>query len=99
MATYILFYLGKLVLIIIGKLPSKYLKLTWIVLNAPPIVFLIIGFIFELVIYSNGDIGLIIYNIIYWIILVLFGVFSRFDFFLIKYQLILSGSLPIEETI
>ena len=32
-------YVGKLVLIIIGKLPSKYLRLAWAVLNGPAIVF------------------------------------------------------------
>ena len=35
-------YIGKLVLILIGKLPSKYLKLAWIVLNGPVIVFFLL---------------------------------------------------------
>ena len=91
-------YVGKLVLIIIGKLPSKYLRLAWTVLNGPAIVFFIIGFIFDIVMYSNGDINLILYNIIYWIVLVLFAVFTVFDFFHIKYQLILSGNHISEET-
>ena len=92
-------YVGKLVLIIIGKLPAKYLKMAWIILNSPAIVFLLIGFVFDLVMYSNKEIGLLLYNIIYWIILVLFGVFAGFDFFLIKYQIMLSGNFVNEETV
>ena len=91
-------YVGKLVLILIGKLPSKYLKLAWIVLNGPAIVFLLIGFIFDIVMYCNRQINLLLYNILYWIILVIFGVFTAFDFFHIKYQLILSGYHFSEET-
>ena len=93
-------YICKLVLIIIGKLKlvSKYLTLTWIVLNSPAILFFLIGFIFDLVMYSNDQIAFIIYNIIYWIILVLYGVFAGFDFFLIKYQIILSGQ-SLNETV
>ena len=49
--------------------------------------------------YSNKEIGLLLYNIIYWIILVLFGVFAGFDFYLIKYQIILSGNFLNEEEI
>ena len=49
--------------------------------------------------YSNKEIGLLLYNIIYWIILVLFGVFAGFDFYLIKYQIILSGNFVNEEAV
>ena len=49
--------------------------------------------------YSNKEIGLLLYDIIYWIILVLFGVFGGFDFYLIKYQIILSGNLVNEEPV
>ena len=83
-------YVAKLVLILIGKLPPKYLKLIWICLNVPAFVFFLIGFIFDLVMYSNNDIAYIIYNIIYWVFFILFGVFTVFDFFHIKYQIQLS---------
>ena len=73
--------------------------MAWIILNSPAIVFLLIGFVFDLVMYSNKEIGLLLYNIIYWIILVLFGVFAGFDFFLIKYQIMLSGNFVNEETV
>ena len=92
-------YVGKLVLIIIGKLPSKYLKLAWIALNGPAIVFFIIGFIYDIVMFCNREINLLLYNIIYWIVLALFAVFTVFDFFHIKYQLILSGNHVSEETL
>ena len=48
--------------------------------------------------YCNRQINLLLYNILYWIILVLFGVFTAFDFLHIKYQLILSGYHFSEET-
>ena len=97
-------YVGKLVLIIIGKLPSKYMKyikyikLVWIVLNGPAIIFLLIGFIFDLVMYSNDQIAFLIYNIIYWIIMVLYGIFAGFDFYHLKYQIFLFGNGLFEET-
>ena len=92
-------YIAKLVLILIGKLPSKYLKLAWIVLNGPAIIFLLIGFIFDLVMYSRDQIAFLIYNIIYWLIMVLFGVFTGFDFYHLKYQMFLSGNKIAEETV
>ena len=92
-------YIAKLVLILIGKLPSKYLKLAWIVLNGPAIIFLLIGFIFDLVMYSQDQIAFLIYNIIYWIIMVLYGVFTGFDFYHLKYQKFLSENNMFEETI
>ena len=87
-------YVGKLVLIIIKKLifPSKYLKLAWIILNGIATIFFIIGFIFDLVMYSQGEISYIVYNVIYWLILVLYGIFTGFDFFLINSQIELSGN-------
>ena len=92
-------YIAKLVLIIIGKLPSRYIKLIWIVLNGPAIIFLLIGFIFDLVMYSNNQIAFIIYNIIYWLIMILYGVFTGFDFYHLKYQIYLSGNYIFEETV
>ena len=97
-------YVGKLVLIIIGKLPpkfmkyTKYIKLVWIVLNGPAIIFLLIGFIFDLVMYSNDQIAFLIYNIIYWLIMVLYGLFAGFDFYHLKYQVFLFGNSLNEET-
>lgn len=85
-------YVGKLVLIIIGKLPNKYLKLVWIVLNSPAIVFSLIGFIYDLVMYTNEQINLLLYLLLYWVIWVLFLVFTIFDFFHIKYQILLSDN-------
>ena len=90
-------YVGKLVLIIIGRLPSKYLKLVWIVLNSPAFVFLLIGFVFDLVMYMNDEINLIVYNIIYWIIFVFYIVFTVFDFCFIEYQIQLSGNKIISK--
>ena len=76
----------------------KYIKLVWIVLNSPAIIFLFIGFIFDLVMYSNDQIAFLIYNIIYWIIMVLYGVFAAFDFYHLKYQIFLFGNGLFEET-
>ena len=94
-------YVGKLVLILIGqlnKLPTKYIKLAWLVLNGPAILFFIIGFIFDLVMYSQGEINMFLYIILYWIILVLYGVFTAFDFFHIDYQIQLSSNFSVETT-
>ena len=94
-------YVGKLVLILIGqlnKLPTKYIKLSWLVLNGPAILFFIIGFIFDLVMYSQSEINLFLYIILYWIILVLYGVFTAFDFFHIDYQIQLSSNSSNEAT-
>ena len=90
-------YVAKLVLIIIGKLPSKYLKLAWIVLNAPAFAFLLIGLIFDIVMYSKIEIAFIIYLIIYWLVSVLYIVFTLFDFFHIEYQIKLSENMANSE--
>ena len=80
-------YVAKLVLILIGKLPKKYIILiTWMVLNIPAIIFFIIAFIFDLVMYDQNEISWSIYIIAFVLIFILFLVFTGFDFFLIKIQ-------------
>ena len=80
-------YVAKLVLILIGKLPSKFIILiTWMALNIPAIIFFIIAFIFDLVMYDQNEISWSIYIIAFVLIFILFLVFTGFDFFLIKIQ-------------
>ena len=80
-------YVAKLVLILIGKLPSEFIILiTWMALNIPAIIFFIIAFIFDLVMYDQNEISWSIYIIAFVLIFILFLVFTGFDFFLIKIQ-------------
>ena len=83
-------YIAKLVLILIGKLPTKFITLTWMVLNIPALVFFLIAFIFDLVMYSDEQILLSLYIILFVVIFILFLVFTGFDFFLIKIQIEMS---------
>ena len=80
-------YVAKLVLILIGKLPSKYVMLTWLVLNIPAIVFFFIAFIFDLVMQDQGFITWDIYIICFVLVFIFFLIFTGFDFFLIKIQI------------
>ena len=80
-------YVAKLVLILIGKLPSKYIILTWMVLNIPATVFFLIAFIFDLVMLDNGSISWDIYIVVFVFVFILFLVFTGFDFFLLKTQI------------
>ena len=50
-------YVAKLVLILIGQLPGKYVKLSWMVLNIPASVFFLIAFIFDLVMFGKSGIN------------------------------------------
>ena len=80
-------YIAKLILICIGKLPSKYVLLTWMVLNIPAIAFFLIAFIFDLVMFGKKDIAWNLYIIVFVVVFFLFLVFTIFDFFLIKIQI------------
>ena len=80
-------YIAKLILICIGKLPSKYVLLTWMVLNIPAIAFFLIAFIFDLVMLGKKDIAWNLYIIVFVVVFALFLVFTIFDFFLIKIQI------------
>ena len=80
-------YVAKLILIIIGKLPSKYVFLTWMVLNIPASVFFLIAFIFDLVMFGQNEISWDIYIIAFVLVFILFIIFTAFDFFLIKIQI------------
>lgn len=80
-------YVAKLILIIIGKLPSKYILLTWMLLNIPASVFFLIAFIFDLVMFGQNEISWDIYIFAFVIVFILFIVFTAFDFFLIKIQI------------
>ena len=80
-------YVAKLVLILIRKLPSKYILLTWLVLNIPASVFFLIAFIFDLVMFKQDDINWSLYIIIFVVVFFVFIVFTGFDFFLIKIQI------------
>ena len=80
-------YVAKLVLILIGKLPSEFIiRITWMALNIPAIIFFIIAFIFDLVMYDQNEISWSIYIIAFVLIFILFLIFTGFDFFLIKIQ-------------
>ena len=83
-------YIGKLVLILIGLLPVTYVKLTWMVLNIPAIVFFFIGFIFDLVMFKQEEILWDIYIIVYVLVFILFLIFTGFDFFLLNLQIQMS---------
>ena len=61
-------YVAKLVLILIRKLPSKYILLTWLVLNIPASVFFLIAFIFDLVMLKQDDINWSLYIIIFVVV-------------------------------
>ena len=80
-------YVAKLVLILIGKLPSKYIMLTWLALNIPATVFFIIAFIFDLVMLDQGGISWDLYIVIFVLVFILFLVFTGFDFFLINIEI------------
>ena len=80
-------YVAKLVLLLIRKLPSKYILLTWLVLNIPASVFFLIAFIFDLVMFKQDDINWSLYIIIFVVVFFVFIVFTGFDFFLIKIQI------------
>ena len=80
-------YVAKLVLILIGKLPTEFIiRITWMALNIPAIIFFIIAFIFDLVMYDQNEISWSIYIIAFVLIFILFLIFTGFDFFLIKIQ-------------
>ena len=81
------FYVAKLVLILIGLLPGKYVRLSWLVLNIPAGVFFLIAFIFDLVMYGQEEILWNIYIIFFVLVFILFIVFTLFDFFLINIQI------------
>ena len=80
-------YVAKLVLILIGQLPGKYVKLSWMVLNIPASVFFLIAFIFDLVMFGKEEILWNIYIIVFVLVFILFIVFTVFDFFLISIQI------------
>ena len=80
-------YIAKLILICIGKLPSKYVLLTWMVLNIPACAFFLIAFIFDLVMLGKKEIAWNLYIIVFVVVFILFLIFTGFDFFLIKIQI------------
>ena len=83
-------YVAKLVFILIGFLPTKYVKLTWMVLNIPASVFFLIAFIFDLVMFDQEEISWDIYIIVFVLVFILFIVFTGFDFFLLNLQIQMS---------
>ena len=83
-------YIAKLVLILIGYLPSKYVKLAWMVLNIPAFVFFLIALIFDLVMLDQEEISWDIYIVVFVFIFILFIVFTVFDFFLLNLQIQMS---------
>ena len=83
-------YIAKLVLILIGFLPTNYVKLAWMVLNIPASVFFLIAFIFDLVMFDQEEILWDIYIIVFVLVFILFIVFTGFDFFLLNLQIEMS---------
>ena len=83
-------YVAKLVLILIGFLPTNYVKLAWMVLNIPASVFFLIAFIFDLVMVDQEEILLDIYIIVFVLVFILFIIFTGFDFFLLNLQIEMS---------
>ena len=83
-------YIAKLVLILIGFLPTNYVKLAWMVLNIPASVFFLIAFIFDLVMFDQEEILWDIYIIVFVLVFILFIIFTGFDFFLINLQIEMS---------
>ena len=68
------FYVAKLVLILIGLLPGKYVRLSWLVLNIPAGVFFLIAFIFDLVMYGQEEILWNIYIIFFVLVFILINI-------------------------
>ena len=83
-------YVAKLVLILIGFLPTNYVKLAWMVLNIPASIFFLIAFIFDLVMFDQEEILWDIYIIVFVLVFILFIVFTGFDFFLLNLQIEMS---------
>ena len=83
-------YVAKLVLILIGFLPTNYVKLAWMVLNIPASVFFLIAFIFDLVMFDQEEILWDIYIIVFVLVFILFIIFTGFDFFLLNLQIEMS---------
>ena len=83
-------YIAKLVLILIGFLPTNYVKLAWMVLNIPALVFFLIAFIFDLVMFDQEEILWDIYIIVFVLVFILFIIFTGFDFFLLNLQIEMS---------
>ena len=83
-------YIAKLVLILIGFLPTNYVKLAWMVLNIPASVFFLIAFIFDLVMFDQEEILWDIYIIVFVLVFILFIIFTGFDFFLLNLQIEMS---------
>ena len=83
-------YVAKLVLILIGFLPTNYVKLAWMVLNIPALVFFLIAFIFDLVMFDQEEILWDIYIIVFVLVFILFIIFTGFDFFLLNLQIEMS---------
>ena len=83
-------YVAKLVLILIGFLPTNYVKLAWMVLNIPASVFFLIAFILDLVMFDQEEILLDIYIIVFVLVFILFIIFTGFDFFLLNIQIEMS---------
>ena len=83
-------YIAKLVLILIGFLPTNYVKLAWMVLNIPASVFFLIAFIFDLVMFYQEEILWDIYIIVFVLVFILFIIFTGFDFFLLNLQIEMS---------
>ena len=73
-------YTAKLVLILIGKLPNKYLHLSWFIINVPAAFCLVVGFICDIIKLIDGSLGLIIYAFIYWLFCAGFIVCSWLDY-------------------
>ena len=83
-------YVAKLVLILIGFLPTNYVKLAWMVLNIPASFFFLIAFIFDLVMFDQEEILWDIYIIVFVLVFILFIIFTGFDFFLLNLQIEMS---------
>ena len=91
-------YVAKLVLIIIGKLPNDYLHIIWICVNAPAALFLLIGFIYDIIKLFDGSLGLFLYAFIYWLFFAGFIIFSLLDYRHLQLQGILSNKAKNIET-
>ena len=93
-------YIAKIVLIIIGKLPKKYLRIVFISINAPALLWILIGLIYDIVHLAKKNIDSVYYPLIYWLVTIGYLICTFFDFWHLKYQDQLSSKEEIiKETV
>ena len=100
-----LVYFFKLLSLIYGQLTGHFfiriklkekLIIIWAILNGGAYLFMLIGFIYDLILILKGDIASVIYPIIYFLICFIYFILSLIDFFFIEStaRLIINPRMP-----